>query len=66
MTTKEIQQDFFVTDDLTPYKGSWVAIRDGKVVDSALSPVELRDRAEVREDDVLIFVPSASTGAFVL
>ena len=55
-----------ILEDLTPYAGSWVAIRAGKVVASALDPVELRDRPDHREDDLLMPVPDQTTGVFVL
>jgi hypothetical protein len=63
---KEIQRETPVTDDLRPYRSSWVAIRDGKVIASALDPIELRDRDDVREDDWLLVVPSEAAGAFLL
>jgi hypothetical protein len=61
-----IHQEPQVHEDLTPYAGSWVAIRDGKVVASALDSVELRDHPDVREDDLLMPVPDGATGIFVL
>lgn len=64
--TKEIQGDPFVTDDLTPYMGSWVTLRNGKVVASALDPVELRDHADVRSDDDLVLVPTEFASTLVL
>lgn len=61
-----IHQNPEVLEDLTPYAGSWVAIRDGKVVASALGAVELRDRPDVRDDDLLMPVPDGAKGVFVL
>lgn len=61
-----IHQEPQVEEDLTPFAGSWVAIRDGHVVASALDPVELRDMPEVEEDDMLMPVPDAGAGVFVL
>jgi hypothetical protein len=61
-----IHQDPEVLEDLTPYAGSWVAIRDGKVVASALGSVELRDNPEVQETDLLMPVPDQPAGIFVL
>lgn len=67
MTIAEIQRDqFTIEDDLSPYRGSWVAIRDGHVVAAAVDPVELRDNPDVRDDDTLLIVPSELEGAFVL
>ena len=66
MATKEIQRDPLVSDDLSPYRGSWVAIRDGKVVATALDPIELRDRPDVQSDDWLILVPTQPSGSYLL
>lgn len=66
MAVKEIQQDLYITDDLSPYRGSWVSIRDGKVVASALDPVELRNGPDHREDDLLVLVPSQARSALLL
>jgi hypothetical protein len=54
-----------VLEDLTKYAGSWVAIRDGKVIASALDSVELRNKPEVNEDDFLMPVPDAGAAAFL-
>ncbi|HEY1451714.1 MAG TPA: DUF5678 domain-containing protein [Solirubrobacteraceae bacterium] len=61
-----VQQGPEVLEDLTKYAGSWVAIRDGKVVADALDSVELRDNPTVRDDDFLMPVPDAGSGAFLL
>lgn len=66
MPTKEIQTARLVEEDLAPYSGSWVAVREGKVVASALDAIELRDQPGVRDDDWLILVPSGTDGAFLL
>jgi hypothetical protein len=60
------QSDILVRENLTAYAGSWVAIRDGKVIASALDAVELRDKPEVHEDDVLMPVPGRTEGVYVL
>jgi len=61
-----ITQDPLICEDLTPYAGSWVAIRDGKVVATALDAVELRETDDVREDDFLMPVPDSAAGVFIL
>ena len=61
-----IQQNPKVHEDLTPYAGSWVAIRDGRVVASALDSVELRDHPDVSDGDLLMPVPDGPKGVFVL
>jgi hypothetical protein len=60
------QADLAIREDLSRYAGSWVAIRSGKVVASALDPVELRDMPEVRDDDVLMPVPDRTDGIYIL
>jgi hypothetical protein len=60
------QSDLLIREDLTPYAGSWVAIRDGKVVATALDSVELRDKPEVHDDDVLMPVPDQTAGVYIL
>jgi hypothetical protein len=60
------QADLAIREDLSQYAGSWVAIRDGKVVASALDPVELRDMPEVRADDLLMPVPDRTDGIYIL
>jgi hypothetical protein len=60
------QSDLVIREDLTPYAGSWVAIRDGKVVASALDSVELRDKPGVQDDDVLMPVPDRTEGVYIL
>jgi len=60
------QSDILIGEDLAAYAGSWVAIREGKVVASALDAVELRDKPDVREDDVLMPVPDRTEGVYIL
>lgn len=66
MTVKEIQTNPLVTDDLAPYEGAWVAIREGKIIASALDPIELRDNPDVRDDDALMPVPPDGEATFIL
>lgn len=66
MTTAHVQREFTVTDDLTPYRGSWVAIRSGKVVASAVDPIELRENPDVRQEDWFLLVPTELDGSFLL
>jgi hypothetical protein len=53
-------------EDLRPYAGKWVALRDGYVVASADDSVSLRDDPAVRESDQLLPVPAADSGMYVL
>jgi len=66
MPVKEIQREPLVNDDLSKYTGSWVAIRDGKVIASALDPVALRGRDGVLDTDALMPVPPDGQAAFIL
>lgn len=60
-----VVQDPQVNEDLTKYAGSWVAIRDGKVIADALDSVELRNKPEVKDDDFLMPVPDSGSSAFL-
>ncbi len=60
------QEDLAIHEDLKPYAGNWVALRNGKVVASALDSVELRDKPEVLDDDVLMPVPDRTDGPYIL
>jgi hypothetical protein len=44
-------------EDLSPYEGSWVALRDGRVVASDPDVGRLRENPAVHDDDVLTVVP---------
>jgi hypothetical protein len=69
MTVAELekrQADLMPKDDLTPYEGQWVALRDGHVVASDLSAVALRDKSGVEGTDMIMRVPSKTRGTFVL
>lgn len=59
------QSDLAIRANLTPYAGSWVAVRDGEVVASALDSVELRDKPEVHEDDVLMPIPDRPDSVYL-
>jgi hypothetical protein len=66
MTIQEIQNEFAVTDDLALYRGSWVAVRDGRIIANAIDAIELRGKPEVRDTDWLLLVPSQLDGSFLL
>ena len=66
MTVAEIQQESLPKQDLSPYAGQWVALRDGLVVASDLDPVALRDNPVVRASDTLLPVPPAGEGIYIL
>lgn len=52
-------------EDLAPYMGKWVALRNGKVVASDLSAKGLRSQPEVRPTDAIIPVPRSRAGYFI-
>jgi hypothetical protein len=66
MTVEEIQRQSAPKDDLKPYAGRWVALRDGHVIANALDAVTLRDDPAVREDDMILPVPRHPGGTYVL
>lgn len=55
-----------VTDDLTEYRGQWVAIRDGRIVASALEASELRANPNVTSEDLFLLVPTEAAGTYLL
>jgi hypothetical protein len=68
MTVKEIKEEqakSLPREDLAPYAGQWVALREGHVVAADLNPVSLRDKPEVLDTDVLQPVPTHSTSTFI-
>ena len=68
MTQTELlaaQERVMPKEDLTPYAGQWVALRDGHVVAAELDPIALREREDVLPSDDLMPVP-ASTHATLM
>lgn len=69
MAVDEIQRQQAQTisrEDLRPYAGQWVALRDGKVIASDLDAVALRNRPEVTDDDLLLPVPDQAPELLLL
>lgn len=69
MPVEEIQRqqaDAMPHDDLEPYAGQWVALRDGHVIASDLDSSALRHHPEVLETDTLMPVPRDKTALLVL
>jgi hypothetical protein len=52
-------------EDLRPYQGRWVALRDGKVIASDLSLHALRGHPEVNATDVVMPVSRHASGIFI-
>lgn len=69
MTVEELereQQRLLPKEDLAPFAGQWVALRDGRVIAHDLDPVVLRDHQAVLETDMLMPVPAGGRGIFIL
>jgi hypothetical protein len=66
MTVAESQQTMVPKEDLTPYKGRWVALRDGHVVADAHSAISLRNDDRVGVTDMIMPVPEQAGGTFIL
>jgi hypothetical protein len=66
MPVTQIQGDPIATDDLSPHRGSWVAIRNGRVVASGLTPTELAGRAGADSGDFIVFVPTGTNQTLIL
>ena len=60
------QHDAIPNEDLNPYAGQWVALRDGLVVASDLDAVALRANPEVRDTDMLVPVPRDGAALLIL
>lgn len=59
------QQKLEPKDDLAPYAGQWVALRDGKVIAHDIDPIRLREQDGVTEEDVILPVAHAHPGIFI-
>jgi hypothetical protein len=64
MPTKEIQQESLIDEDVTPYRGNWVVVRDGRIIANGLTPGQLQ--SEMQEGDYLVLIPSQANGTLVL
>jgi len=54
------------SDDLEPYWGKWIAVRDREIVASGFSLAEVRRRHEVRPTDVIMPVPKPEGDFLIL
>lgn len=48
------QRELEPKEDLSPYAGKWVALREGRVVASDIDPVRLREQAGVETEDIIV------------
>ena len=60
------EREFYFSENLDPYDGRWVAMREGKVVAHALEQEELRAHPDVAEGDLLFPVGHPRTGFYML
>lgn len=66
MTVQEIQRGLTPKDDLTPYTGQWVALREGHVIAHDIDGVTLRNHPEVESSDVLMPVGDPGKHHYIL
>jgi hypothetical protein len=62
---RKAQAKHWPKEDLAPYMGRWVAVRDGKVIASDLSLSALQSQAAVEPSDVFMPVPRTRAGFFI-
>jgi len=60
------QSESMPQEDLSPFAGQWVAIRNGKVIANELDSVALRNNPEVESDDLLLPVPDQGPDLLLL
>jgi len=68
MTVGELerrQHELGPKDDLTPYGGQWVALRDGHVVGHDVDPTRLRAQEGITDADAIVPVAPPGSGAFI-
>jgi hypothetical protein len=69
MTVDKLEREqgkLLPAEDLSPYRGQWIALREGRVIASDLDPIALRDNAAVDETDALLPVPAQEDSIFIL
>jgi hypothetical protein len=69
MTVEDVareQEKLLPKEDLTPYAGRWVALRDGLVVATSMDAVALRDDPRVSPGDTLLPVPAGGETIHIL
>ena len=55
-----------MTEDLGPYEGGWVAMRDGKVVAAAADEDAVRSHADVTSTDLVFPVGEPPSGFYLI
>jgi hypothetical protein len=53
-------------ENLAPYMGKWVALRNGRVVASGLSAKQLRSHPEAQPTDAIIPIPRSRAGHLIV
>ena len=67
MTVQDVeraQEALAPKEDLSPYAGQWVALRNGRVVASDIDAARLRQHPLVRDEDVVVPVSGSEGGFF--
>ena len=60
------QHEAMPREDLAPFAGQWVALRDGHVVANDIDAVGLRNNPDVRDTDTLMPVPQDTAAILML
>jgi hypothetical protein len=60
------QQELAIQDDLRPYEGQWVAIRNGHAVAHDFDLGRLYQSPDVDPGDLIVAVPSPVDGPYLL
>ncbi|HZQ81938.1 MAG TPA: DUF5678 domain-containing protein [Gaiellaceae bacterium] len=55
-----------MTDDLGPYEGQWVAMRDGRVVAHAGDEQTVRAHEDVQETDLVFPIGEPPSGFYLI
>ncbi len=66
MPNHVIQERPLSNEDLSPYRGQWVVLREGHVIASGSTPEEARASADVNDSDLILLVPDSSSNSVFL
>jgi hypothetical protein len=64
MATEILKEQRIALDNLTPYQGRWIALRDGHVIADGDDPLALRH--QVLQSDDLFYVPINDADTLIL
>jgi len=66
MPNHVIQERPLSNEDLAPYRGQWVVLREGLVIASGSTPEEVRSAVEIESADLILLVPDSSSNSVFL